>query len=286
MLRDFELGLADALGSQLPAPLAGAVDAAPARDLARVVVSVRGVEPVDDELLTRRPERAPGAADPRRVLRLHCETALEVRVPAGGTRADQVQALDRVLYLLGDPAFADGSALQPTEADADPGFLLQQLQLLRVESPAVVVLGADGWFWPVGTAGEAGVAIRELRLRQAALPLLLEPAAPRLVAGGAPVPLTLRLRAEGVLRLQATGPDRQPFGRLRLALTDAGGRPGAGVLSGGDAVAGGARSVEVADGAVNVQYTPPAAPGIDYLVVQLEDSALPLGRLKLAVRSA
>jgi len=292
MLRELELGLADALGSRLPAPLQGAVDAAPARQEARIVVTVRAAEAVDDELLSRRPERVPGATDPRRVLRLRCEPALEVRLPSGGTRADQMLAIDRALYLLGDPALLDGRALLPEEPDADPGFLVQRMRLVRVEAPGLVVLSAEGSFWPVGQAGAAGVAIRDLRLRQSLLPLQLQPAAPRLTAGGGPVPLTVLFGHAGTLQIEvgAEVPQVQPFGDVLFSLVDAGGRPGAGELAGGDAGAGGARRVAVAAGQAAVQYTPPAAPATDFLLAHLADAegepGQRLGRLRLVVRSA
>jgi hypothetical protein len=292
MLRELELGLADTLGGRLPAPLQGAVDAAPARPQARIVVTVRAAEAIDDELLSRRPERVPGAADPRRVLRLRCEPALEIRLPPGGSRADQMAAIDRTLYLLGDPALLDGRALLPEDPDADPGFLIQRLRLARVDAPGLVLLSAEGYFWPVGEAGVAGVAISALRLRQSLLPLRLQPEVPRLVAGGVPVPLTVLFGHAGTLQIDAGagGPAAQPFGDVLFSLVDAGGRPGAGELAGGDAGAGGARRVAVADGQAAVQYTPPAAPATDFLLAHLADAAgapvQRLGRLRLQVWSA
>ncbi|MDM0110699.1 hypothetical protein QTI66_00980 [Variovorax sp. J22R133] len=291
MLREFELGLADVLGSRLPPPLQGAVDAAPARAEALVVVSVRTAEAVDEEMLSRRPERVPGATDPRRVLRLRCETTLEVRAPAGGTRADQMEAIDRVIYLLGEASLLDGRDLLPEDADADPGFLVQRLQLLRVEAPSLIVLVAEGYFWPVGEAGATGIAIRDVRIRQSVLPLLLSPAAPRLIAGGATVDLTVRFGNVG-MRIEADAPEPEalPFGDAMLSLVDAGGRPGAGVLAGGGAGPEGTRVIAVNAGQVSVQYTPPAAPATDFLVVRLDNGegepGQQLGKLRLVVRSA
>jgi hypothetical protein len=291
MLREFELGLADALGSRLPPPLQGAVDAAPARAEALVVVAVRTAEAVDEELLSRKPERVPGATDPRRVLRLRCETGLEIRAPAGGTRADQMLAIDRTIYLLGDASLLDGRALLPEDEDADPGFLVQRLALVRVEAPSLIVLSAEGYFWPVGQAGATGIAIGEVRIRQSVLPLLLSPPAPLLIAGGAAVDLTVQFGTVG-MRLEADTPEPEAlaFGDAMLSVVDSGGRPGAGVLAGGDAGPDGTRVVPVNAGQVTVQYTPPAAPATDFLVVRLGNgeggAGQSLGKLKLVVRSA
>jgi hypothetical protein len=291
MIREFELGLADALGSRLPPPLQGAVDAAPARAEARIVAGVLTAEAFDEELLSRRPERVPGAGDPRRVLRLRCEVGLEIRVPPGGTRADQMLAIDRLVYLLGDAPLMDGRALLPEDADADPGFLIRRMQLLRIEAPTLVLLSAEGYFWPVGQVGTAGVAIRDLRIRQAILPMLLVPAAP-VIAGGAPVQLTVRFGSTGTLQLEADAPEpaNLPFGNAMVSVVDAGGRPGAGSLAGGGAGSDGARVLDINNGEVTVQYTPPAAPAVDFLVVRLDDGAgaagQQLGRLRLPVRSA
>src|SRR4051812_22914649 len=98
MLGEFETRLADVLGQRLPAPFAGAVDRAPGRDIARLVVAVTGAEPIADNLLSVRPERVPGDIAPRRVLRLRCAVALATRV--ADDRAARVQAIDAALYLL------------------------------------------------------------------------------------------------------------------------------------------------------------------------------------------
>jgi hypothetical protein len=253
------------------------------------VLAVRSARPVDEELLSTRPERVPGGSDPRRVLRLSCEVGLEVRLPAGGTRADQMAALDQTLYLLEDASLADGSALLPAD-DADPGFRIRRLRLARAEPPGAITVDAQGLFWPVGQAGEAGPAIREVRLRQAVQPLALAPTHPRLLAGGAPVELTVTLGTTATLRIEEGGVTALPFGSLSLSVVDAGGRPGAGTLAGGVAGPGGARLVPVAAGAATVVYTPPAAPAVDHLVVALEDGeggpGIELARFRLAVRGA
>jgi hypothetical protein len=290
VLSEFETRLANVLGTRLAPPLAGAVDVAPGRDSARIVLSVRAAQPVDDDLLSLRPERVPGDVAPRRVVKLRCEVGLEMRVPAGGDRADQMGALDQALYLLGDASFRDGSALLPDD-DSDPGFLIRRLQLTRSEPPAAVTLDAEGFFWPVGVGGVSGPAIREARIRQASLPLRLVPERPDLVAAGAPLDLRVEFGATGTLRVDAEGGvSRLPYGSVVVSVVDAGGRPGAGALAGGTAGPGGARVLPLADGIATLQYTPPAQATVDHLVVRLEDNeggaGIELGRFRLAVRGA
>ena len=130
-----------------------------------------------------------------------------------------------------------------------------------------------------------------LRIRQSVLPLLLSPAAPALIAGGAAVDLTVQFGTVG-MRIEADTPEPEalPFGDAMLSLVDAGGRPGAGVLAGGGAGSGSTRVIAVNAGQVSVQYTPPSAPTTDFLVVRLDDGAgapgQQLGKLRLVVRSA
>ena len=85
MLREFETRLADVLGSRLPAPLAGTVDVAPGRDIARLVVAVTSAETIEDDLLSIRRERVPGSTSPRRVLKLRCEVAITANLLQGET---------------------------------------------------------------------------------------------------------------------------------------------------------------------------------------------------------
>jgi hypothetical protein len=289
VIREFETGLADALGARLPAPLAGAVDAAPGRNSARMVVSVRSAEPVEDDLLSVRPEQVPGSPDARRVLKLRCEVGLEVRQPPSGTRVDQLAAIDQTIYLLGEAGFADGTVLLP--GSGDPGFLIRQLRLVRADVPATIVLQADGFFWPVGLAGETGPAIVSTRIRQAIGPIRIAPERPALVAGGAPVELSIEIDTMGAMGVEAGGEVQGfPFGAVLVRVVDAGGRPGEGVLGGGSPGPGDSRIVTVADGAARIEYTPPAEPVTELLVVALErpegGAGVELGRFPLRVRAA
>jgi hypothetical protein len=91
------------------------------------------------------------------------------------------------------------------------------------------------------------------------------------------------------MRLRGSGaePESLPFGSLALTLRDAGGRPGAGSLAGSHG-AGDVRLVPLHDGEATVEYTPPAAPAVDLLVVTLEDGSgaqgPELARFRLATR--
>jgi hypothetical protein len=152
-----------------------------------------------------------------------------------------------------------------------------------------LILEADGWFWPVGAPPESGVAIGEIRLRGAALPILIEPALPRITAGGPAIVLTLRIGQAGALRL-TNGATALPFGSIAVAVFAPGGKPGTGTLTGGVPGATGVRLIDATSGSADVSYTPAANPGTDTLVVALDDGAggqgIELGRFPLVVRGA
>src|SRR5262245_10105989 len=145
MLRELERRLADVLGAGLPAPSAGAVDVAPGNAQSQVIVSVRHVEPAPRDFLASRPERVPGVASPRRIVRLHCDVLLEIRQTQGQTRDRQLSVFDDVLFFVDDPAFRSGRSLDG--GDADPGFFLHALTVRACDPPATIALDADGFFW-------------------------------------------------------------------------------------------------------------------------------------------
>jgi hypothetical protein len=298
VLSEFELRLAEVLGSRLPAPFAGRVSVAPGAGPANqpaVILGVQHAEPLEPDMGSRRPEMVPGSADLRRVVRLACTVGLEVRPAANQGRAQGMQGLDALLYTLDAPDLRDGTALAGA---ADPGFLIQSLRLRAHQSPflagdetpARLTLAAEGWFWPVGQAGETGIAIGEVRIRGVRLPLEVLLATPP-VAGGPAVELSLRLAPAGSLRL--TGPAGAPpgpplpFGSLALALFGPGMRPAAGSLEGVAPGAGGVGLVTLAGDTATLSYVPPAEPATDELVVALEDGAgglgIELGRLLIHV---
>jgi hypothetical protein len=290
VLSEFESRFADVLGTRLPAPLAGAVDVVPGRNSSRIVVSVHSATPVEDDLLSLRPERVPGAPAPRRIVRLRCEIGLEVRIPPGGTRADVMSAIDQVVYLLGDSTIRDGLAFLPGD-NSDPGFLIRRLRLINTAPPTAVTVEAEGLFWPVGTAGQSGPEIVETRIRAAFQPVLLDPPNPRLTPGGDGVDLRIEFGAVGTMQVTAGGEvTGLPYGSVIVSVVDSGGRPGAGVLTGGSDGPAGSRVLPVSQGAATVRYTPPAAAAVDQLVVTLEDNeggpGIELGRFTLPVRSA
>ena len=289
MLSEFESRLADVLGSRLAAPLAGAVDVAPGAAQSRILVSVRSASTIDEDLLSLKSERVPGAAPLRRVLRLKCTVGLEFRLPLGGNRADEMQALDQTIYLLGDPEFRDGSALMPAD-NSDPGFLIRKMELLSVEPPTTALLEVEGLFWPVGIAGEDGPTIVGTDIRALFLPVKLSPAEPKLTAGDTFQDLQFEFGSAGTMRVTADTTTHAPFGAVTVSVIDDGGRQGAGTLGGGTAGPHGSRIVPVTNGTASVQYTPPAQPAVDNLVVALENTEgqpnLELARFRLKVRGS
>lgn len=296
MLTEFEERLADVLGSRLPAPFTGQVEVAPgpAPDATvRLIVGVRAAELLEPEFRAHRDVRLPGSEAFRRVVRLRCTVGVEAHTSQG--RQEQLRVIDAALFLIDAPAFRDGSALADGD---DPGFLIETFRVVggaadfdAAARPAAISILAEGWFWPVGEPEQAGEAIRETLVRAGFLPLLLEPARPRLVPGGDPVVLTLRIGAVGTLRLRGrdAAPEVLPFGSLAVALRDAGGRPGSGALSGGTPGRDDFQLVAVTDGVATISYTAPAAPATDLLVVAMEDGeggqGVEIGRFRLDVRA-
>lgn len=289
MLGEFESRLADVLGTRLTAPFGGAVDVDPGVNSSRILVRVRNAGPVDDDLLSLRPERVPGGTAPRRVVRLRCEVGLEMRLPPGGDRTDEMSGLDQALYLLEDSSFRDGTALLPDDA-SDPGFVIRSMRLTGTQPPTSITLEADGLFWPVGVAGESGPQITATRIRAVFKPLLLNPADPRLTPGGAGLDLGIEFGAVGTMNVAQDGAVAPgAFGSVLASVIDSGGRPGAGALTGGNDGPAGSRLLTVTNGVATVHYTPPASAAVDNLVIRLEDNeggpGIELGRFILRVRS-
>lgn len=288
MLSEFERRLADVLGARLPVPFRGGVDVAPGRDDAQVVLSVRHVEPLDEHLFGMRPEVVPGAPTQRRVVRLRCDIGLDVRVLTDQSRATQLRALDSVIYELDEPGFRSGARLQPTDG-SDPGFLVQRMFISLSDPPQAITLRAEGLFWPPDVPGETGIPIERAQLRVSLQPVNLIPARPVLRAGGETAELAIDFGATGTMRVESEGRVTSlPFGAVVIAVEDAGGRPGAGTLSGGNAGPAGSRTIPVVGGQAAFQYTPPAGPALDHLVVSLDDGeggiGIELGRFRLEVR--
>jgi hypothetical protein len=289
LLSEFERRLADVLGARLPVPFRGGVDVAPGRDDAQVVLSVRHVEPLDEHLFGMRPEVVPGAPTHRRVVRLRCDVSLDVRLLATQSRSTQLRALESVMYELDEPGFRSGARLQPTDG-SDPGFLVQRMFVSLSDPPQSITLRAEGLFWPPDVPGETGVQIERAQVRISMQPINLIPARPRLNAGGETLELVIEFGATGTMRIERGGRvTALPFGSIVVAVEDAGGRPGAGTLSGGNAGAGRSRTIAVTGGRATFQYTPPAQPALDQLVVSLDDGeggiGIELGRFPLEVRS-
>lgn len=277
MLTDLEARLADVLGARLGAPFAGRVFVAPGPndpDVA-LLVGVRSAEVVEGTFgAGRRPEVVPGAADPRRVVRLRARLRVEVRPAAAGTRAQTMSALDALVYELDSPDLRSAAALG---APGDPGFLVTE-QLPRAvvavrddgtDALPAVELEALGWFWPRNAPGVTGVPIAQALVRTAALPVALAPWPLRLRAGDPALPLTIRVGTTGTTTLSTGAPIVSAFGELAVRVVDAGGRPGAGSLSGGTPGPNGSRLVTVDLDTATVTYQPPAAAAADLLVVSV-----------------
>jgi hypothetical protein len=288
VIAEFEQRLAEVLGGILPAPFGGRVQVAPGTLPANqpaVLLGVTRAERLPDEIGGNPRTIAPGADEPRRVVRLRCTVAVEVRAADSAGRGQQVEGLDAALYALDDPAFGTSLA---GGAD-DPGFHVHELAVVGgqapldeddEEGPAGLSLLAEGLFWPPGAAGQAGDVIGTVRVRGAVLPLEVSlPLDADLVAGGAAVTLSVRMGAVGP----------PPFGNLALALRGPAGQAGAGTLQGGAAGSGGTRLVELEDGAAEIEYVPPGAAARDALIVALDDGeggpGLELGQRMLEVRT-
>jgi hypothetical protein len=281
MLREFEQRLADVFGAGLPAPIAGAVDVAPGTANSQVLVSVRQADPVADDFLSQRPEIVPGTIAQRRVARLKCDVSIQVRSIQNQTRADQMSVFDSLLFFLDNPPFRSGRSLDG--GAPDPGFFLQSLTLRTSEPPSLISLDGIGLFWPVGTPGETGQPIESVLTRMVSEPILLEPLTPRLIAGASAIDLVVRLGAANAMDIQEGDVTSRNFGDLFLRLTDAGGRPGGGTLSGGADGPNGSRRIAVVNGGVSFQYTPPAEPVTDLLHVSYDNAEI--GVIELKVRS-
>ncbi len=300
MITEFETQLANVLGARLPAPHTGRVAVAPgaaATNTVRYVLGVVATEVIEADFLAHRDVRLLGSEAFRRVVHLRCH--VELQPHTNGGRPGQLAMLDAILFALDAPDVRDGSALLGGD---DPGFLIERMRLTGHAMPLLsaadslprINLIAEGWFWPVGLPEEVGPEIEEARVRAGFLPVQMTPAAPRLVAGGDPVELTIHLGSVGTMSLRGGDalPDPLPFGSLAFTLVDAGGRPGAGTLAGGDAGESEGdevvRIVSLEDGVATVTYTPGGVPGIEYLVAALDDGedgrGAELARFRLQVR--
>lgn len=266
MLSELETRLADVLGTQLPAPFAGRVRVRPETAPGSgptIQLAVTSATPVDEDFRSVRPERLPGETQFRRIVRLRCEIAVDVVAGGGAGRSQEMAGVDRLLFLLDDGEIRDGTALVEP---GDQGFRLDAV-LVASAVPPSVNLTAEGWFWPVGEAAQDGPEIEEARVRQALLPIRLDPDPGRILAGGTAAELTLVVGTSGIGLSADQPPAPMPYGSLALRLAGDGGQPGAGVLTGGTEGPDGRRIVAVADGTVVATYTPPATPAGDSIVV-------------------
>jgi hypothetical protein len=298
MISEFEQRLVEVLGTRLPAPFSGRVKIAgapSAGDAPLLIAGVAKAVPAEPQLGNQQPLVVPGSADPRRVVRLKC--TVEIRAVPDAGRPQQVAALEAVLYALDAPDFQTGQALA---APGDPGFLIERMQIGEAvwplepaagdESHCLLSLLAEGFFWPVGVAGEAGRQIGEIRIRGLALQVAIAPSQPDVVAGGPAIELLVSVGKIGALRLTNGAPPVAPlpFDSLAFALAAPGGGPGAGTLGGGVAAADGVHFAQLNNGSAAITYTPPAQAATEQLIVGFDGGAgglgVEIGRFPIRVR--
>jgi hypothetical protein len=298
VIRDLETRLAAVLSARLPAPFANRVVAAPADGppgpQPRVVVGVRHAERLAPDLGNVRDEVVPGAAAPRRVLRLACTIGAAVQPAANQGRAQQVAGVDALLYALDAPDLRSAAALA---GPADPGFLLDGLELVGATFDPVpgaeafgVTLLARGLFWPVGVPGQTGPRIVRVQVREGLAPVSLTLPPEGLVAGGPGGAIVVGVDGWGTLDLrEGQPPAAGAFGAVALRVDTPDGAAGKGTLDGG-AVGDDprVRIVNLTGGMVTVTYTPPAEPVVDELVVALAhggSAGAELARVPLVVEA-
>ncbi|HEY3485278.1 MAG TPA: hypothetical protein VGK49_07830 [Ilumatobacteraceae bacterium] len=269
MLTEFEIRLADVLGSRLPAPFGGRVRRrgapAPNGNGPVVRIGVDAIEPLEPDFGSVRPEVVGGSADHRRIVRLGVTLGIRVEPQAANDRLQELLGVDALVYELQDPTMRSAAALvQP----GDQGFAVDYLHLVTSDFTTSdhLALQTEGWFWPVGVVGETGVPIEQALLREFRLPMQLSIAAP-IEAGGADVTLDVTFGATGTMAFTEGPASASPFGSIALRLLDDGGGPGAGTLSGGAGGPEGTHLVPVADGTASVTYEPPGTAVTDHLVI-------------------
>jgi len=217
MLDAFEARLIEVLGDGLASVPALSVVArardglaAPTGDQVQLRVRLLDARPQAEVGDDERPHFRQGNEWLRRItLRLEGEVELAFRIgPANPAQRPQqrerlVQVVDRALIVLADEGVRSGQAFR---AAGDLGFELDGFRMLALEAPRepdseggegrLLTLRCRyrGRFWPIGE-DQAGVAIREMPIRQVVLPIGL-PSQLRVVAGGElDVELTIDLLA-------------------------------------------------------------------------------------------
>lgn len=268
MLAEFVARLAAVLGSRVDAPLAGRVVArgatAPTGPNPSAFVGVDGYVP-QVEFESVRPESVPGSDDPRRVVRLTVTVGIDVEPSPAADAADALATIDQLLYELDDLELVSGLALV---APGDQGFRISRMNIVESEllAGSPIQLEADGWFWPVGVAGQAGVAIEQALLRQIRMPVELRVDG-ALRAGAPASDLALLFGSAGTLVAENGAASSVDFGAIAVRLTDEAGGDGSGSIGGGADGPDGNRVVDVDENGALLTYTPPGSAGRDLLVV-------------------
>lgn len=290
MISDFEARLATVLGAELPAPFGGVVAVGGGSDTAhenqpRLYVGAYRTEVKPQGFGGNRTIAVPEVEDLVRVVAMKVLVNISVLAASSADRVQQLQGIEQVQYLLDHERFQTGAALVD---NGDQGFLIERMQVrdawidvtnAPLEGRAAgITLEAEGVFWPIGVAGEAGVAIDEIRLRGLVIDLKQGVTLPDISAGGSPLVLQLHLEGLASQRLGGDG-SSLPFSHLALDLRQADGSPGAGSISGDSAGAGGVQFVVITDSLVSFTYTPPGSPAQDVLLVGFDDGENGLGQV-------
>jgi hypothetical protein len=298
MLGEFELQFRDTLRAKLPEAIRDQVQlASGATTQTGILLGLRAAEPMPSEMGSLRREIVPGADAPRRVVRLRCTLDCSF-IPADEEqdRETLMAWLGLVLYALDDTDVREGRAFTGTAPD--PGFLIHSTNITTLDSPFDIhatepqrlklSLSVDGWFWPVGEAGQAGIEIGEIRIRGVIHPVILSPADPGLVANGPAVDLSAKFETRGTSRITADELNNEAFGEVIARIEKEDGTAGDGTLSGGTAGDNGARILSVANDHVELTYTPPATAGSEFLILNIENNegsrGIEIGRFRLVIR--
>jgi hypothetical protein len=299
VISDLEQALVGLLDSGLPAPFAGSVVAAPppaSVNAPVLVVGVTAATPATPAFGSQLPQQTPAVAGSHRVLRLDCTVTVTALPGPGQGRAQQLDGIQQVLWLLDDPDVRSGTAL----ADGtDRGFVLETLAIggmtvalepsAEPPAPPAVTATASGWFWPIGIAGAAGRPIGQVQVRGVTLPVLVSPAQVGGAVGGPPVDITVSVDAASSRITAAGGPSVPlPFTSLVATLSGAGGTAATGALSGGSGGSTTFRTYPMTAGEATVTYQPPTQGASDVLAIALDDGAggagVTLGRVPIEVR--
>lgn len=300
MITEFEQKLAQYLNTSLPSPFTGRVSVADGTKKnpgphPAVTVGVTQCRTASADIGSTRPEIVPGSSDFRRVLRLQCMVNIAVYPSNSGKRPEEISGVESIFYLLDSPDVKNGKALLEI---GDPGFVIQSLHVTELNVPffvspssstaAGLTLTADGWFWPVGVAGQTGIKIGTIRIREIIYTVLVEPMTLYLITNGSPQSLTITLSTTGpVIQTADSVSTETEFGGIYCYLIRPDGQPPSGTLSEGVDTGNGIHQYTITSGHIMLTYTPGALSGTEVLVITLDNGrgepGIEIGRYNLNV---